>query len=627
MATVCLDQQIFYTAPAAADSKRTIRGLLASKPPSSAVSGTTLHPPPPPLPQDAGDPWSSDIKMSQNDVIEISSDDESDNDTLDDSHFDKTLESGSVAGTVGNTVGAVPGTGGSRQATKPSPAGPALFDDESTSNHEQQRLGLGWSPEPSSVSTAPHAEQGQSVPASRRELDCAGSSCRQGLGCPRHPNLSTKIYRQYRHAEEPRVDADNALRLPYTVPGGSSDTSEAEQRGCSVPQRAACSGETGDGEDCLPLARSGSGEGTLRCDEADASDLAVVESTPQPPDDRNLNTNVEEDHRPAHPPVLDRGEQADGNDERELSNAEPSMHPSTSQDRGNRQSSSGRRRRCDTNDEEDCSSIAGGDAEQAKHDDLVRPQRRKRRRVGTSAPTTRRTAPRRQARLRCTSSQSQQAQRQTQDPKRRQNQRIIPEPRSSERIASEEESVKVPFAYFEEWPVQGVVKHLVVGKKETLQAEFWWSASVHHGQKQGTPEHPRRKSPAERTSSTGRAHPSRVAYTAKEVQEGKYFQVEEILGSRRRGRRVEYLVKWEGYGHEHDSWEPVAHFEKCPEMLQQFHEDGKVRVGEMADQRRIQFLSVFLPGSSVRSDNSLSSGRTCTVSWSAIEPWRRRCPR
>ena len=64
---------------------------------------------------------------------------------------------------------------------------------------------------------------------------------------------------------------------------------------------------------------------------------------------------------------------------------------------------------------------------------------------------------------------------------------------------------------------------------------------------------------------------SRVASTAEEVQNGEYFQVEEILDSRRRGRRMEYLVKWERYGHEHDSWEPVAHFMKCPEMLQQFH--------------------------------------------------------
>ncbi|KAL2264075.1 hypothetical protein VTK26DRAFT_2569 [Humicola hyalothermophila] len=72
--------------------------------------------------------------------------------------------------------------------------------------------------------------------------------------------------------------------------------------------------------------------------------------------------------------------------------------------------------------------------------------------------------------------------------------------------------------------------------------------------------------------STKPARPSTVASTAEKVHEGEYFQVEDLLDSRRRGRRVEYLVKWEGYGHEHDSWEPVAHFERCPKMLQQFHQ-------------------------------------------------------
>ncbi len=50
------------------------------------------------------------------------------------------------------------------------------------------------------------------------------------------------------------------------------------------------------------------------------------------------------------------------------------------------------------------------------------------------------------------------------------------------------------------------------------------------------------------------------------------FHVEEILASQRRGRRVEYLVKWEEHGHEHKTWEAVAHFGECPELLQQFRQ-------------------------------------------------------
>lgn len=263
-----------------------------------------------------------------------------------------------------------------------------------------------------------------------------------------------------------------------------------------------------------------------------------------------------------------------GND-RELANSAPSMQTPASQNQVNLQHNIGRRRRrCDTGNEEDCSPIVGSDAKQGKDEDVVRPPRGKRRRVNTSAPTTRRTAPKRQARLRRTSSQLQQTQRPPpiQGSKSRQSQRGISKPQSSKGSALEEETVETAFASFEEWPLEAVLKRLWVDGAATFQVEFKWNPCMNHGQNDRAPESPRRKSLAGRTFSTACALPSRVASTADEVQGDEYFQVEEILDSRRRGRRVEYLVKWEGYGHEHDSWEPVAHFEKCPEMLQQFHQ-------------------------------------------------------
>lgn len=53
------------------------------------------------------------------------------------------------------------------------------------------------------------------------------------------------------------------------------------------------------------------------------------------------------------------------------------------------------------------------------------------------------------------------------------------------------------------------------------------------------------------------------------------FNVEKILRKRIRGRRVEYLLKWEGYGNEHNTWEPeknispvlIFEFEKCQENV------------------------------------------------------------
>jgi hypothetical protein len=106
----------------------------------------------------------------------------------------------------------------------------------------------------------------------------------------------------------------------------------------------------------------------------------------------------------------------------------------------------------------------------------------------------------------------------------------------------------------------------------TFQVEFTWNPRTSHGQNDHTPETQRRKSTAGRTSSTGRALSSRVDSTAEEVRGDEYFQNEKILDSQQRGRRREYRVKWQGYGREHDCWEPDAHFEKCPDVLQQFHQ-------------------------------------------------------
>jgi len=46
------------------------------------------------------------------------------------------------------------------------------------------------------------------------------------------------------------------------------------------------------------------------------------------------------------------------------------------------------------------------------------------------------------------------------------------------------------------------------------------------------------------------------------------WEVEEILDSRWHWRRFQYLIKWKGYGHEHNSWEsavtPLENFlRKC----------------------------------------------------------------
>ena len=60
-----------------------------------------------------------------------------------------------------------------------------------------------------------------------------------------------------------------------------------------------------------------------------------------------------------------------------------------------------------------------------------------------------------------------------------------------------------------------------------------------------------------------------------EVIEGEVeYVVEDILshrvvGSGKRARK-QYLVKWQGYGPEHNSWEPEANLVRCAEALQEY---------------------------------------------------------
>ena len=48
------------------------------------------------------------------------------------------------------------------------------------------------------------------------------------------------------------------------------------------------------------------------------------------------------------------------------------------------------------------------------------------------------------------------------------------------------------------------------------------------------------------------------------------LQVEEILDSRGRGRNVEYLVRWEGFGEEEDSWEPAKNLKQSQDVIDRY---------------------------------------------------------
>jgi hypothetical protein len=62
-----------------------------------------------------------------------------------------------------------------------------------------------------------------------------------------------------------------------------------------------------------------------------------------------------------------------------------------------------------------------------------------------------------------------------------------------------------------------------------------------------------------------------------EAEEGTEYEVEAIRDSRRRRGKLQYLVHWEGYPREEDTWEPVENVKKAQELIDEFHHQNPRR--------------------------------------------------
>lgn len=184
---------------------------------------------------------------------------------------------------------------------------------------------------------------------SGRSLQCAGVSCLQGPGCPRHPRPPAIYKNTLDHvsgdAESPQPKVDNALCHSLNLGGSFSDNSE-------MPREDERPAETGDDEDCLSSGRSRSQDGTSR--RSDSNDKC--------------------------------GNEGDGC---EPPNVEPTVQPSDSQDKVGSRRSIGHLRHLGTNEEEDYRGSQDSGAENSQEDDGdIRPPPRKRRKAPPLIPPT-----------------------------------------------------------------------------------------------------------------------------------------------------------------------------------------------------------------------------------------------
>lgn len=54
------------------------------------------------------------------------------------------------------------------------------------------------------------------------------------------------------------------------------------------------------------------------------------------------------------------------------------------------------------------------------------------------------------------------------------------------------------------------------------------------------------------------------------------YEVESIVGHRKRGGKLEYLVRWQNYGPQFDTWATTTNLKNAPEILRMYKQNNKL---------------------------------------------------
>jgi Chromo (CHRromatin Organisation MOdifier) domain len=94
------------------------------------------------------------------------------------------------------------------------------------------------------------------------------------------------------------------------------------------------------------------------------------------------------------------------------------------------------------------------------------------------------------------------------------------------------------------------------------------------------------------------------------IEEQEEYEVEQVLASRLYGcwKKLQYLIRWKGYSHAHDSWASVDDVH-APDLVQAFHRGNPQAPGPETYIRMTKVTETPQPMSSSPSTNSTSSSR------------------